>query len=66
MVEAGANFVSEELLLEALELAQENNIKMAELQKKIIQEIGKEKNVPEDKIVEPVIDDILLDSSSKN
>ena len=29
MVEAGANFVSEELLLEALNLAQENNIKMA-------------------------------------
>ena len=65
MVEAGANFVSEELLLEALELAQENNVKMAELQKKIIQEIGKEKNVPEDKIVEPVIGDNLLDSSSK-
>ena len=43
MVEAGANFVSEELLLEALELAQENNIKMAELQKKIVKEIGKEK-----------------------
>ena len=65
MVEAGANFVSEELLLEALELAQENNIKMAELQKKIIQEIGKEKNVPEDKIVEPVINAELLDASAE-
>ena len=65
MVEAGANFVSEELLLEALELAQENNIKMAELQKKIIKEIGKEKNVVEEKVTESVISTSLLDSSAK-
>ena len=64
MVEAGANFVSEELLLEALELAQENNIKMAELQKKIVKEIGKEKNVIEEKLNEPVINAELLDDSS--
>ncbi len=63
MVEAGANFVSEELLLEALELAQENNIKMAELQKKIVKEIGKEKNVIEEKLNEPVINAELLDDS---
>ena len=65
MVEAGANFVSEELLLEALELAQENNIKMAELQKKIVKEIGKEKNVIEEKLTEPLINTELLDASSK-
>jgi len=64
MVEAGANFVSEELLLEALELAQENNIKMAELQKKIVKEIGKEKNVIEEKLNEPVINAELLDDST--
>ena len=65
MVEAGANFVSEELLLEALELAQENNIKMAELQKKIVKEIGKEKNVIEEKLNEPVINAELLDTSAE-
>ena len=65
MVEAGANFVSEELLLEALELAQENNIKMAELQKKIVKEIGKEKNVIEEKLNEPVINAELLDASAE-
>ena len=65
MVEAGANFVSEELLLEALELAQENNIKMAELQKKIVKEIGKEKNVIEEKLNEPVINAELLDDSAE-
>tara|TARA_B100000941_G_scaffold271564_1_gene230375 strand:+ start:279 stop:2474 length:2196 start_codon:yes stop_codon:yes gene_type:complete len=65
MVEAGANFVSEELLLEALELAQENNIKMAELQKKIIKEVGKEKNLVEEKVTESVISTSLLDSSAK-
>ena len=65
MVEAGANFVSEELLLEALELAQENNIKMAELQKKIVKEIGKEKNVIEEKLNEPVINAELLNDSAE-
>ena len=65
MVEAGAKFVSEELLLEALELAQENNVKMAELQKEIIQDIGKEKNIIEEKESEPIIDSKLIDSSSK-
>ena len=65
MVEAGAKFVSEELLLEALELAQENNVKMAELQKKIIQDIGKDKNIIEEVAIDPVINDKLIDSSSK-
>ena len=65
MVEAGANFVSEELLLEALELAQENNIKMAELQKKIVKEIGKEKNVVEEKLTEPLINTELLNASAE-
>jgi len=65
MVEAGANFVSEELLLEALELAQENNIKMAELQKKIVKEIGKEKNVVEEKLIEPVINTEFLDATAE-
>jgi len=65
MVEAGANFVSEELLLEALELAQENNIKMAELQKKIVKEIGKEKNVVEEELIEPVINTEFLDATAE-
>jgi len=65
MVEAGANFVSEELLLEALNLAQENNIKMAELQKKIIEDIGKEKNVIEEVEEDLIINSKLIDSSSK-
>ena len=65
MVEAGANFVSEELLLEALNLAQENNIKMAELQKKIIKDIGKEKNVIEAIEEDTIINSELIDSSSK-
>jgi polyribonucleotide nucleotidyltransferase len=65
MVEAGAKFVSEELLLEALNLAQENNIKMAELQKKIIEDIGKEKNIVEATEEDPVINSNLIDSSSK-
>ena len=64
MVEAGANFVSEELLLEALELAQENNIKMAELQKRIAKEIGKEKNIIEEITSEPVIDNELINSAT--
>ena len=65
MVEAGANFVSEELLLEALELAQENNIKMAELQKKIAKEIAKDKIVVEESESESVISPELIESSSK-
>tara|TARA_B100000902_G_scaffold398311_1_gene464646 strand:+ start:1538 stop:3733 length:2196 start_codon:yes stop_codon:yes gene_type:complete len=65
MVEAGANFVSEELLLEALELAQENNVKMAELQKKIVKEIGKEKNIVEENVTESIIHSELLDSSTE-
>ena len=65
MVEAGANFVSEELLLEALELAQENNVKMAELQKKIAQEIAKDKMDLEESDPEPVISSELIESSSK-
>ena len=65
MVEAGANFVSEELLLEALNLAQENNIKMAELQKKIIKDIGKEKNVIEAIEEDTIINSELIESSSK-
>ena len=58
------NFVSEELLLEALELAQENNIKMAELQKKIAQEIAKDKMVVEESDAESVITPELIESSS--
>ena len=65
MVEAGANFVSEELLLEALELAQENNVKMAKLQKKIVKEIGKDKTIIEESESEPVISSKLIKSSSK-
>ena len=52
-------------MLEALELAQENNIKMAELQKKIVKEIGKEKNVIEEKLDDPVINVELLDDSAE-
>jgi len=64
MVEAGANFVSEDLLLEALELAQENNVKMAKLQKKIAKEIGKDKNIPEETESDSILSSDLLDLSS--
>ena len=48
MVEAGAKFVSEETLLEALELAQSHNAEIAKLQKTIATEIGKDKfEIPE-------------------
>ena len=48
MVEAGAKFVSEEILLEALELAQSHNAEIARLQKTIATEIGKDKfEIPE-------------------
>jgi len=48
MVEAGAKFVSEETLLEALELAQSHNAEIARLQKTIATEIGKDKfEIPE-------------------
>jgi polyribonucleotide nucleotidyltransferase len=43
MVEAGANEVAEELLLEAIRLAQEVNGEVIELQEKIAKEIGKPK-----------------------
>ena len=62
MVEAGANFVSEELLLEALELAQENNVKLANLQKKIAEEIGKSKTTLE----EPEPDYIVPATAAQN
>ncbi len=48
MVEAGAKFVSEEILLESLELAQSHNAEIARLQKTIATEIGKDKfEIPE-------------------
>ena len=43
MVEAGANEVSEEVLLEAMRRAQEVNLQLIELQEEIQQKIGKPK-----------------------
>ncbi|MBI4200987.1 MAG: polyribonucleotide nucleotidyltransferase [Chloroflexi bacterium] len=43
MVEAGANEVSEQLLLEALRLGQEVNTKVVELQEEIVRKLGKPK-----------------------
>lgn len=44
MVEAGANEVSEELILEALRVGQENNVRLIELQDKMVAELGAEKS----------------------
>lgn len=44
MVEAGANEVSEELILEALRVGQENNVRLIELQDKMVAELGVEKS----------------------
>ncbi|MCI0884232.1 MAG: polyribonucleotide nucleotidyltransferase, partial [Chloroflexi bacterium] len=43
MVEAGANEVSEETLLEAMKLAQETNVEIIALQEEMVAKIGKEK-----------------------
>ena len=43
MIEAGAKEVSEEIVLEALRIGQENNVKVIDLQDKIVAEVGKAK-----------------------
>ena len=43
MIEAGAKEVSEEVILEALRVGQENNVKIIDLQDKIVAEVGKPK-----------------------
>ncbi len=43
MIEAGAKEVSEEIVLEALRIGQENNVKVIDLQDKIVAEAGKAK-----------------------
>ena len=43
MIEAGAKEVSEEIVLEALRIGQENNVKVIDLQDKIVAEVGKPK-----------------------
>ncbi|MCY4583693.1 MAG: polyribonucleotide nucleotidyltransferase, partial [Chloroflexi bacterium] len=43
MIEAGAKEVSEEIVLEALRVGQENNVKIIDLQDKIVAEAGKPK-----------------------
>ena len=43
MIEAGAKEVSEEIVLEALRIGQETNVKIIELQDKLVKEIGKTK-----------------------
>ena len=46
MIEAGAKEVSEEIILEALRIGQENNVKIIEFQDKIAAEVGKPKTQP--------------------
>ncbi len=43
MIEAGAKEVSEEVILEALRIGQENNVRVIDLQDKIVAEVGKPK-----------------------
>ncbi len=43
MIEAGANEVSEEVVLDALRIGQENNVKVIDLQDRIVAEAGKPK-----------------------
>ncbi len=43
MIEAGAKEVSEEVVLEALRIGQETNVKVIELQDKLVAEVGKPK-----------------------
>jgi polyribonucleotide nucleotidyltransferase len=43
MIEAGANEVTEDIVLNALEMGQETNVKVIGLQDKLVAEIGKEK-----------------------
>ena len=43
MIEAGAKEVSEEVILEALRIGQENNVRIIDLQDKIVAEVGKPK-----------------------
>ena len=40
MIEAGANEVTEEIVLEALRLGQENNVRLIEMQDRIVAEVG--------------------------
>ena len=46
MIEAGAKEVSEEIILEALRVGQENNVKIIEFQDNIAAEVGKPKTQP--------------------
>ncbi|MXW30803.1 MAG: polyribonucleotide nucleotidyltransferase [Chloroflexi bacterium] len=43
MIEAGAKEVSEEVILEALRIGQENNVRIIDLQDRIVAEVGKPK-----------------------
>ena len=72
MIEAGANEVSEEVVLEALRVGQENNVKIVGLQDRIVAEAGKpkaeavlaEESAPElvssiERIVRPALESII-------
>ncbi|MEK9659756.1 MAG: polyribonucleotide nucleotidyltransferase [Chloroflexota bacterium] len=43
MIEAGAKEVSEDVMLEALRLGQENNVRLVELQEQLVAKVGREK-----------------------
>ncbi len=43
MIEAGAKEVSEDIVLEALRLGQENNVNLVELQEQLVAKVGREK-----------------------
>jgi len=53
MVEAGAKEVSEDVILEALAMGQENNVRLIELQDRLVAEMGKPKQTVEVPTPEP-------------
>lgn len=57
MIESGAKEVSEEVILQALQMGQETNVKIIELQDKLVAEIGKAK--VEVKVAEATDPDLL-------
>lgn len=66
MVEAGAKEVSEEDMLDALEFAHEEIKRLVAFQKAIRFEIGKEKIVPELRVVPAEIDTLVRDLAEKD
>jgi polyribonucleotide nucleotidyltransferase len=65
MIEAGAKEVSEDIVLEALRLGQENNVKLVELQEQLVAKVGREKTtvrtaVAVDAALQQRVDDLAV------